>query len=213
MDTTKIVEKALKGEDYSVDIKDFSDEDKTKVTIAIRDAADVAAKANLAKLAGTGKEIQRREEKEKNEAKEDQVFQTFASEQLAEAKKTFYSNPDYPLTDAQKAQVEAEFKTNKVDAKLIAEDLKKFYVSLDPDKFLKASKRATELEKGAAQFNAGAAGGPSNTGAPGDESKYTPAAKNLFSMWRQQGLTKKTLDDAQKLVNRGFDWQKRDLSK
>ena len=213
METKQIVEKALKGEDYSVDIKDMSDEDKTKITLAIRDAADVAAKENLAKLSGTAKEIQRREEKDKDGKKTEDIVATFASEQFSKAKNAFFSDPDIKLTDAEKAQIEAGFKTNKVDEQLILSDLKAFYVSLNPDKFLADSKRVKTLEKGAADYNANAAGGGNSGGGAGDDSKYSDAAKKLHAMWQSQGIKRKTMDDAQRIVDRGFDWQKRSLSK
>lgn len=211
MDTSKIVEKALKGEDYSADVKDFSDEDKTKVALAIRDAADVAAKENLKKMNALKLESERREEKKDEGKKAEDVVLAFAGEQMSEAKKRFFSNPDLKLTDAEKAKIEAEFKTSKIDANLIVEDLERFYVSLNPKKFLADSKKATELEKGAANYNAGAANGGSSGGGSPDESKYSEAAKTLFRMWQSKGLKKKTLDEAESIIKRGDNWQTRRL--
>ncbi len=198
MNTQQIVEKALKGEDYSVDIKDFSDEDKTKVTIAIRDASEAAAKESLAKMSGIKKESERREENEKAKAS----FETFHAEKIQKVKTKFLSDPDLALTDVQKAKIEADFKTSKVDEELILEDLQAYYAGLNSKKLLEDSKRLREHQKNADDFMAGQAGGGGSGGGSPDDDKYSAAAKDLFKAWQKEGYKKKTLADAQRMVDR-----------
>lgn len=209
MDIAKIVEKALKGEAYEADIKDATPEDRTKVALAIRDAAEVAAKTNLEKASATAKEAARREEK----ATEKSVLESFQSEQLAAAKKDFLADStNFPLTDAQKAQLEATFKSTKVGKDEILKELQVFYVNLNAEQFLADRKKQRNNEKGAYDFNADQAGaGGGGSGGAGDD-KYSPAAKDLLKQWHANGLKSKTIDQAQKIVDRGVNWQTRNLA-
>ena len=63
MDYKNIVEKAVKGEDYSVDVKDFTDEQKKELDVAIAQGAKVAADSELARVAALRKEGKRVEDK------------------------------------------------------------------------------------------------------------------------------------------------------
>jgi hypothetical protein len=212
MEINKIVEKALKGEDYSADVKDMTPEDKTKVSLAIRDAADVAAKKELERVSGLRKAGDEIEKKKEQENKDSEFLVKFAGEQLQKAKSEFFSNSDYPLSDAEKAKMEAEFKTDKTTPEQMLLDLEKFYVAMNSKKFIEAQKKVSAGEKEAAKFMASQAGGGTGGGNP-DDPKYTTAAKKLFALWQSQGMKKRTLDDAQKLVDRGVDWHVRKLSK
>ncbi len=213
MDTIQqIVGKALKGEDYAPLMATMTDDEKVKANLAIRDAADSAAKTELDKVSGIRKERERLEKP--NEQKADETFKKFADEQRVKAKNKFFADKRFTLTDDEKAQVEAEFAqrgSDKVDADLIFSDYVKAYASVKSDFLIGQQEEAEKAKKGAQEFMAGQAQVNYGVSQP-DDQKYTQAAKDLMKDWNKQGLKGKTLDEAQALVNRGFDWKKRSLS-
>src|SRR5260221_286639 len=164
MDTKEIVEKALKGEDYSILIKDMSDEEQTKVKLAIRDAATTAAKEGLEKV--TGLRQAEKALKDKKDAETTGVLESFKKEQLEKAKRKFFSDPDFTLTDVQKTQFEAEITARGIqstDAEFVFDELKKIYGSLNVDNLISEKKKAIEGKKGADGFISRSAG----AGSPG----------------------------------------------
>ena len=209
MDTKVIVEKALKGEDYSKDIEAFTDEQKISLNREIATESDKAAKVALEKVTGLRKAAQA------VEAKTDAAFgEKFAKEQRSIAKEKFFSDPKYALTDAEKAEVEAEFirrgsESYNVD-NLISE-YKKAYGAVKADSLISGQEKAREFQKNAEQFNASMANG-GGTISQADADKYSPEAKELFKEFQKAGFKNRTLDDAQKLINKGADWRKSDLT-
>ena len=208
MDIKVIVEKALKGEDYSVDVKDATPEELSQVHLAIKDAASAASKQELEKIAARRQELERLNKKNLEESDFSKKFQ---NEQLQKAREKFFSNPDYQMTDEQKKDFNDNFKTDKIDADMIMSDMKKYYVAQNPDAFIEAKKKTLEFEKNAAQFIAGQAGGNNIISAP-DAEKYSKEAKELFASWHKIGITNKTLEDAEKQVKKGPNWKERKLS-
>ncbi len=214
MEIKEIVEKALKGEDYQEDIKDFEPENLKNLDLEIGKAAKAEAAAELAKVSGLRKERQRLETPPP-EKKEDLVQSQLRTENIALAKEEFFADARFKLSDEEKVLLEAEFKkldSGKINPKLILVDLKKAYVAINSDKLLDSQERMQGYEKNAAEFNANMAGGSAGAGSP-DESKYSQQAKDLHKTWIKQGLKGKTLDDAQKLADRGENWKDRNLSK
>ena len=82
---------------------------------------------------------------------------------------------------------------------------------LNHDKMLEAQEKLKEMEKGAAQFNAGGANASVHLNGP-ENDKYSKEAKELYQDWQKAGFKNKTLDDAQKLINSGDKWRERKLS-
>lgn len=212
MDTKEIVEKALKGEDISPIVANLSDEEKTRVNLAIKDAAESLSKSELEKLTGLRKEMARVQNKENDKANE--VFSKFRNDQLEKAKQRFFSDPRFSMTEDKKKLVEQEFESrgsDRVDADLIFEDLKKSYAVVNSDDLLKEKERAVELEKNAREFMNSQSSVDFKVSSP-DDQKYSESAKELYKDWVKSGIKNKTLDDAQNLVNRGSSWKARDLS-
>lgn len=214
MDIKDIVGKALKGEDYAADIAEFTEAQHTELSLEIRKASKVEADAELAKTSALRKEQQRLADKNNPDKKEDTIKSQLRVENLGMAKEKFFANPRYKLSDDKKAQFEEEFKkldSGKIAPELIMKDLEKAYVAVNSEELLKSKDQVSEFEKNAAEYNANSAGGSSGSGTP-DESKYTEAAKALHKSWIKQGIKGKTLDDAQRLTERGEDWKGRNLS-
>lgn len=209
MDTTLIVEKALKGEDYSADVQDFTPEQQTQVSLEISKAAKKLADENIAKATATSQEAARRAAKAAEGAgKETETVSQFRSEQLQKAKNKLFSNPDYALEESDKARFDELFKkldTGKVDSDLIYEDLVTTYVALKPGQFIKAAGELGEMRRNATSFNAASANASVQMSGP-EGDKFSPAAKDLFSKWAQAGFdtSKYTLEAAQKVVNSGM---------
>lgn len=208
MDNKKIIEKALKGEDYSADTVDFTPEQKTALGVEILNAADAAAKAELAKVNGLRQEGQRIIAKTEEEKKKGE--QTFTDklrdEQIQKAKTRFYSDKAFPITEEQKVLLDAEFKrldTGKIDADLIFNDLKKAYVAVNADTFLAEREKSIEDKANAARYNAGASFA-SHAAASPDGKEYSQEAKAAVAAAQKQGL-KLSLDAAEKVVKQGMD--------
>lgn len=213
MEYKDIVEKALKGEDYQEDIKDFEPEKLKEVDLAIGKAAKAEADAELAKVTALRKEKQRLDTVPP-EKKEDPVQNQLREENVHLAKEEFFANPKFKLSDEERVQFEAEFKkldTGKIAPKLIIADLRKAFVSVKSEALLDSQDKMVEFEKNAAGFLADQAGGSGGQGSP-DENKYSQGAKDLMKKWHSQGIKNKTLEDAQKLIDRGEGWQERSLA-
>lgn len=212
MDTKEIVEKALKGEDYSLLIKDLPVEEQTKIKLAVRDAADAAAKVNLEKVDALHKEEQRLKDKKDNQVSD--VLESFKKEQVEKAKKRFFADTDYPLTDAEKISLESEINSKGIqstDAEFVFDEIKRIYGSLKVDSLISDKKKAEEGQRGAERFNSQAAGA-NNSGPTGDPDKYTAPVKELWQKVVQSGHKNFTLDDAKRLFEKGTGYKSRSLA-
>lgn len=208
MDTKTIVEKALRGEDYRADIEKFTDEEKTQLNLAIRDASDAAAKRELEKVAALRKENERLTQKASE--KDTAVVEKFKAEQAEIAKTRFFT--DFQVKPEDQAVYSEVVKTiDAVDKDVVYSHLKREYAARNADALLDARKQKEELEKNAAQFIAQGAGANSVISSP-DAAKYSQAAKDLYLEWQRNGFKDKTLDDAQKLVEKGTSWKVRNLA-
>ena len=208
MEIKDIVEKALKGEDYSGDVEALEPEKVTEFNLELNKAASAASKAELDKVAALRKERARIETP--TPKTEDSQLR---GENVQLAKEEFFADPKFKLSDEEKVQFEAEFKkldSGKIAPKLIISDLRKAFVVLKGEALLNNQDKMTEWEKHAAELAADQAGGSSGGGSP-DESKFSEAAKKLHKSWIKQGL-KKSLDDAQKLIDKGDNWKESNLS-
>lgn len=210
MDNKVIIEKALKGEDYSVEVKDFTDEQKTKLSLEIRNAAEASSKEELDKVAALRKEKQRLEEKPLEPPKKpdvppaDDKMKQFRDEQVIKAKGLFFTQ--FKLDDAQKAALEAEFTrldTGKMDADLILGDLKRAYAVINADALIdtqqKFNKGMTEAERrNAMMVDQSGINSPEND-------KFSPEAKKLYMEWQKAGIIGPTysLEAAQRVVSSG----------
>jgi hypothetical protein len=212
MEIKDIVAKALKGEEYVEDTKDFDATQLKELDLEIGKAAKLESDTELAKVTALRKERQRLETPPQKQ--EDKAQNQFRDEQVELAKEKFFTDPKFKLTDEEKAQFESEFKkldTGKMTPELIVKDMRKAFAVIKSDSLIDSQEKVNEFEKNAAEFNAGQAGGSGGPGSP-DESKYSQAAKDLHKSWVKAGLKNKTLDEAQKLADRGGEWRERNLS-
>ena len=213
METKVFVEKALKGEDYSSDIENLTDDEKILVKKDVLKAFSDKEKEEKDKLIGlrqaqeaVGKKNQ---DTQSNEAK---FIEDFKNNQLTKAKKQFYS--EFTFKDEQARQAfESTFKTEKADAELIFDDLKSHYAMVNKDELLGLRKKVSDFEKGAIDINAFQANASGGAGGGQGDDKYSKAAKELYADMRNAGFKNVTLDNAQSMVNKGTDWKKTDLSK
>lgn len=213
MDIKDIVEKALKGESYEDDIKDFDDAKVIELNVALKDAFKTEADTELGRVTALRAE-KRRLEGNPPEKKEVVAQSQLREENITIAKEEFFADAKFKLTDDEKVQFEAEFKkldTGKMSPKLIFADLKKAYASVKSESLLENQDKMTEYEKNAATFMADQGGGSGGQGSP-DDSKFSQAAKDLFKSWQKQGIKGKTLEDAEKLASRGGEWRERNLA-
>jgi hypothetical protein len=211
MDTKEIVAKALKGEDYSDLVKDLTPEDKAKVALAIKDAADAEAKVSLEKVTGLRQAEQALKDKKEKEVLP--ILETFKKEQLEKAKRKFYSDPDFELSDAEKTQFEAEVEKKGIqstDADFIFEEMKRVYGSLKVDSLISDKKKAVEGQKGAAKFMQQAAGA-GNAGSNPDPDKYSGPVKDLWQQVVASGHKNFSLDDAKAMYEKGKGYGTRTL--
>ena len=207
MDYKNIVEKAIKKEDYSADIKDFTAEQKTELATKIAEAAQVKADEALGILTARQKEVERRENPKP--ADEVKILERFKNEQETQAKTEFFSNPDYSLSDAEKSTFDDIYKklySGEVSKEGITSVLKRVYGALKPDELIVARKKVKEGEDGARKFNSDNAG-PGGSGPTQVElDKYSPATKALFQEWQKAGFNSKnyTLDRAKGIIEGGM---------
>lgn len=207
-----IVDKALKGEDYQEEVKDFDETQLKDLDIEIGKAAKVEADSELARVSALRKEKQRLSGVPLE--KKDDVQSQLREENIQLAKEEFFADEKFKLSDDEKVQFDSEFKkldSGKIAPKLILGDLKKAYASIKSESLLENQDKMTEYERNAALHNADMAGGSGGQGTP-DESKFTQAAKDLHKSWLKQGIKGKTLEDAQKLADRGGEWRERNLA-
>jgi len=124
----------------------------------------------------------------------------FRQEQIEKAKANFFKQ--FPEAEKQKEQIEATFSrldSGKIDSDFILKDFVSAYAATDPDSYLAARERAKNLEKGAADFNAGSAGSHSANPEGGSEGeKYSEAAKKLA---KEANISE---DSAQKIQEQGM---------
>lgn len=207
MDYKNIVEKAIKGEDYTADIKDFTDDQKKELSLEIVKGAKIASDAELVKVVALRKEGERIAPKAP--AVEDAGFNKFKDEQEAQAKKEFFSNPDYPLTDAEKVTFENTYKklySGEVSKEGVTSVLKMAYGAVKPDELVSARKKVAEGEEGARRYNAGAAGASGSGPTEAEMDKYSAATKQLYSDWQKAGYTgpNYTIERAKKISEGGL---------
>lgn len=216
MDNKIIIDKALKGEDYSKEMETIPEDKKTLVYQEVNKALKEASDKELAKVSALRKEGDRIVTKKTEEdlAKEKTVFERFQNDQLEKAKRQFFTQ--FPLADdAAKNELLAEYgkrNSGSVDSEMIFNDLKKAYAYLNSDNLLENKSKLTEYEKNAANFNASMANASGGAGGQGNQGDYSKAARELYTDWLREGFKGKTLDDAQKLVDKGTKWKDRNLA-
>ena len=215
MDSKIIVEKALRGEDYSKDLETLTDDEKITVKRDVIKALGDEEKKETEKLIGLRK-AQEIVDKKNQEVKsaETKFIEDFKANQITKAKNLFYSKFQFK-DEAAKQAFDSSFKTEKADAEMIFEEMKRHYAATNADQLLGLHEKVQQFEKGAIDINAfqaNASGGAGNGGG-GDGDKYSQAAKQLFTDMRNAGFKNVTLDSAQAMVNKGTDWKKTDLSK
>src|ERR1035437_4182499 len=156
MDIKVIVDKALKGEDYSADLETLSEPEKVSVYAGIKIAAKKEADEQLTRNIALKKDGERidasKQEKEKT------VFDRFSSEQLEKAKTRFFSDPRFTFKDEPtKAKVLEEFakvSSGSVDSEFIFNDLKRAYSLVNSDELLAEREKFVQFQKGAEDYNA-----------------------------------------------------------
>ena len=210
MDTKEIVERVLKGEDYSTLVKEVPAEKQPEILLAVRDALDSQVKAKQGDvkkatedLIGVRKGID--DIKAKQGAGVQDVMESFKKEQIEKAKRKFFSDTRYPVTDEQRIQIENELTAKGIqstDADFVFDEIKKVYGALNVDTLIAEREKAAKGAQGAARFTTGQAGG-SNTGPTGDPDKFSPQVRELWQKVVESGHKNFSLDDAKRLFEKG----------
>lgn len=210
MDTKEIIDRVLKGEDYSVLLKDVPEEKQLEVRTAVRDALDSQVKQKLGDVKKATDDLisVRRgidDIKSKKEESVNQVLETFKSEQLEKAKRKFLSDSRFEMTPEQKQSFEEEVKKRGVqstDSDFAFEELKKIYASMFADELLNKIEKGNRGAQGAAKFIQGQASA-SNSGPTGDPDKYSQAVRELHQKVVESGHKNFTLDQAKEQFEKG----------
>lgn len=213
MDTKIVIEKALKGEDYSKDLETLTPEQQTSVLLEIKKTAGEAASAELTKLTGLQKAV--KAVSEKAEEKESVVLTQFKTDQFEKAKARFFSDPMFTVDEPAKAKILEEYSkigSGSIDADLVFNDLKRCYALVNSDSLINTKQKAAQMEKDAAAFNASGAGfNGAGPGGSDDKTEYSKAAKDLYQQLTARGF-KKTLAECQSMVDKGDNWKVRNLA-
>lgn len=210
MDYSKIVEKALKREDYADDVKDFTPEQKVELGSKISEAAKAESDKELSRIDALRQEGKRIEDKNKATPPKDAdpVLSKFKDEQEQAAKNEFKSNPKFTIPAELQGEFDETFKklsSGEVSKDKILSVLKKTFTAVMGDKLIETSDKFGEFEKNAANFNAGGANATAHISAP-DRAKFSTAAQELFTSWQKEGYVGKnySLEQAQKITEGGF---------
>lgn len=204
MDTKQIVEKALKGEDYSSLMTGLKPEEQAQAMLAIRDAADSESRIKLEAVRGL-REAEKKiteENLKKNAAGVSDIFTKFKSEQIQKAKDKFFSDTRFSLSEEDKKVIESEIDKKGIDSAdsdFIFNDIKKIYGSLKVDQLIIDKEKAVSNARSAEEWKAGQAGGNVTVNSP-DTAKYSQATVELFRQFQAQGFKKLTIDDAKKMI-------------
>lgn len=218
METKDFVEKALKGEDYSTELDTLTDDEKVLVKQDILKAFNEEEKAKKESLIGIREAIKANEDKlkglsEGQKTAESKFIEDFKSNQMTKAKELFFSDPMFQFKDEQERQsFEASFSTDKADAELIFKELKRHYAASHTEELLSLKKKMSDFEKGAIDINAFQANATSGGGSSESDEKYSRAAKEMFTEMKAAGFKNATLDQAQEMVNKGTQWNRRTIS-
>lgn len=202
MDNKKIIEKALKGEDYSADIKDFTPEQKTAFNLELSNTADSEARTNLAKAQGLRKSAEEAERKaqEGNKGQSEQ----FRKEQVDKAASRLFTQ--FSIPEDKRQSILETFKkidSGKIDSDLIFNDLKIAYAASNADTLIDAETKVKEGVANAARHNAGAAFSQNFQPTP-DGKEYSKEAKALVTEGLKKGIVIK-IEDAERIAKQGFD--------
>jgi len=205
MDYKEIVSKALAGENVTELVKEFTPEQKVEYNRELVNASDEAARLALEKKTAIQKELDR---KAAQHAEPTAELSAFRSEQLQKAKNKLYSNPDYPLTDAQKTLLEQSFPkydSGKMDADNIYEDLTTAYAVINKNQLIADGKKIQEFSKNASGFNATGANQQGGSINP-DAAKFSPQAQDIWNAWQRDGIVGKnySLEAAERIAKNGF---------
>jgi hypothetical protein len=209
MDIKELVAKATNGDDVSADVETLTADELVAYTTELR----TASATELAKVTGLRQEAKRVETK--NEEKLNAFNEKSRSEQVTLAKDEFFRDSRFNLTTEEKAQFDEEFK--KIDSGSIAKeyvlnDLKKAFALVKADDLIEERAKALEYQQNASDYNAMMAGGSSSGGEGGNDDKFSKEARSLYMDWQKAGFKSKTLEEAQKLVDKGTDWKKSSLA-
>ena len=209
MDNKEIAKKILSGEDVSTLIKDFTDEQKISLNKEILAEGENAKKAVLEEVTALRKEKNRVNDlanKKPDDPKpeiNDQQKQ-FRSEQVIKAKNRLMS--EFGLKPEEMTKVEEAFKTidsGKIDSDFIFADLKKAYVTVNPDIFIDAKRNVENFQRNAVDALADAANG-GGSGAGGNEGKkYSDKAMAWAKEAKKQGI-ELTAEQAESTLEKGL---------
>lgn len=202
MDNKKIIEKALKGEDYSVDIKDFSQEQKTAFNLELSNAADAEARTNLAKAQGLRKAADAAATRVNDAGTA--ASEQFRKEQVEKAASRLFSQ--FSIPEDKKQSILDTFKkidSGKIDSDLIFNDLKIAYAATNADTLIDAENKVKEGTANAARHNAGAAHTQNFQPTP-DGKEYSKEAKALVTEGAKKGISIK-IEDAERISKQGME--------
>ena len=210
MDTKEIVERVLKGEDYSILVKEVPADKQPEILLAVRDALDAQVKGKVGDVKKATEDLISVRKgiddiKAKQNADIPNVLESFKKEQIEKAKRKFFSDPRYPVTAEQRIQIENEIATKGIvstDSDFVFDEIKKIYGAFNVDSLVAEREKAAKGAQGAAKFTTGQAGA-SNSGPSGDPDKYSPQVRELWTKVVESGHQNFTLDDAKRLFEKG----------
>ena len=210
METKEIVERVLKGEDYSVLVKEVPAEKQPEILLAVRDALDSQVKTKVGDVKKATEDLISVRKgiddiKAKQNADIPNVLESFKKEQIEKAKRKFFSDPRYPVTAEQRIQIENELTSKGItstDADFVFDEIKKVYGSLNVDTLIAEREKAAKGVQGANKFTTGQAGA-SNSGPSGDPDKYSKGVRDLWEAVVASGHKNFTLDQAKGLFEKG----------
>ena len=218
MDTKEIVEKVLKGEDYSALVKEIPEDKQPEILLAVRDALDSQVKAKVddvkkatEDLIGVRKGID--DIKAKQNADIPNVLDSFKKEQIEKAKRKFFSDNRYPVTAEQRILIENEITAKGVtstDSDFVFDEIKKIYGAMNVDTLIADREKAAEGARGATKFTTRQAGA-SGTGPGGEPDKYSKGVRELWESVVASGHPNFTLDQAKGLFEKGRNFGKNTL--
>ena len=218
MDTKEIVEKVLKGEDYSALVKEVPEEKQMEVRLAVRDALDSQVKAKVGDVKKATEDLISVRKgiddiKAKQNADLPNVLDSFKKEQIEKAKRKFFADARYPVTAEQRILIENEITAKGVtstDSDFVFDEIKKIYGSINVDNLVAEREKAVEGARGATKFTTRQAGG-GNTGPTGAPDKYSKGVRELWESVVASGHKNFTLDQAKGLFEKGRNFNKNQL--
>lgn len=185
MDIKEIAGKSFAGENIDELIKDFTSEQKLELEKATLGLVKDAKDKELSEVSALRKEKARLTTKTDEATKE--IQDKIRGEQSVKARARLVK--EFNLSPEDAAKVDDGFKTEALDSELIYEDYKRKYAYTFSDQLIKASQDKAVMEKNAAEFMAGQAGGGSGSGGGEGDKTYEPSVHEYVKEAAKRGIS------------------------